>query len=336
MQVVSAGVRKRSVGRSELIRRVSWFTPARTVGSSEKSASASNTSARSSFIWIVLGSTWVPASNASARIGAPCGSTATPGRSSRKKAVLLRMNGRWRGNSSIATCSLGGLSEIVSWRKGRAIDAKAVNDVSRFTNSDACSSATGATSADARASEAKKRLSRVSGSERLRATGSRSVTSGTNASIAVLRSGPRPAKPPPKPSSELREPTRVLSSNMSKSSSSSTTAGRAWRTGIVEPAGRPARPSPGVSSMYLRPSEERGRTSRVESAGTGSISLSSFIVTCAYAVPSALLLRLDLRDEAHAGAADAHLEALHELCCIRQVRLEVVGRHERKPGVRVV
>ena len=39
--------------------------------------------------------------------------------------------------------------------------------------------------------------------------------------------------------------------------------------------------------MYLRPSEERGRTSRVESAGTGSISLSSFIVTCAYAVPSA-------------------------------------------------
>ena len=82
------------MGRSELARRVSWFTPWRTVGSSEKSASDSNTSARSSFIWMVLGSTSVPASNASARIGAPCGSTATPGRSSRKKAVLLRMKGR--------------------------------------------------------------------------------------------------------------------------------------------------------------------------------------------------------------------------------------------------
>jgi hypothetical protein len=42
--------------------------------------------------------------------------------------------------------------------------------------------------------------------------------------------------------------------------------------------------------MYLRPSDERGRTSSVESAGTGSISLSSFMVTCAYAVPSLRIL----------------------------------------------
>ena len=48
---------------------------------------------------------------------------------------------------------------------------------------------------------------------------------------------------------------------MLKKSSSSTTAGRAWRTGIVEP-GREARlPAPGDSSMYFRPSDERGRTS---------------------------------------------------------------------------
>ena len=64
-------------------------------------------------------------------------------------------------------------------------------------------------------------------------------------------------------------------------SSSSTTAGRAWRTGIVEPAASPAPLWPGVSSTYFRPSEERGRTSSVESAGSGSISLSSFIVICA-------------------------------------------------------
>ena len=223
----------------------------------------------------------MPASNASARIGAACGSTATPGRSSRKKAVLLRMNGRWRGKSRIATCSLSGLSEIVSWRNGRAIVERAVKAVSRFTNSDACSSATGAASSAARASEAKKRSRRVSGSERLRATGSRSSSSGTNASSAELTSCPRPAKPPPNPSSAFRWPTRVFASNMPNRSSSSTTAGRAWRTGITEPAARPARPSPGVSSTYLRPSDERGRTSSVESAGSGSIDLSSFIVTCA-------------------------------------------------------
>ena len=42
--------------------------------------------------------------------------------------------------------------------------------------------------------------------------------------------------------------------------------------------------------MYFRPSDERGRTSSVESAGTGSISLSSFIVTWAYAEPSSRFL----------------------------------------------
>ncbi len=153
--------------------------------------------------------------------------------------------------------------------------------MSRFTNSDACSSATGATSSAARASDAKKRFSRVSGADRFFATGSRSASSGTNAWIASLMSWPRPARPPPKPSRERRCPTRVFASNMLKKSSSSTTAGRAWRTGIVAPAGRPACPAPGVSSTYFRPSDERGLTSSVESAGIGSMLLSSFIVTCA-------------------------------------------------------
>ena len=191
------------------------------------------------------------------------------------------MNGRCSGNCSIATRSLGGLSEIVSWRKGRATDAHAVKDVSRFTNSEACSSATGATSSAARASDAKKRFRRVLGSERFLATGSRSASSGTKASIAVFTSWPRPAKPPPKPLSVFRWPTRVFASNMLNRSSSSTTGGRAWRSGMVEPAASPDWLCPGVSSTYLRPSEERGRTSSVESAGIGSICLSSFIVTCA-------------------------------------------------------
>ena len=184
---------------------MSWSTPARTIGSSEKSASASKTSARSSFIWIVFGSTSVPASKASARIGAACGSTATPGRSSRKRAVLLRMNGRWSGNSSIATCSLGGLSVIVSWRKGRAIDGERgerrvqVHEQRRLLLGHRRHLL-------GRARRARRRSGRAAspGRRGSRATGSRSLSSGTNASIAVFRSWPRPAKPPPKPSSELR------------------------------------------------------------------------------------------------------------------------------------
>ena len=67
-------------------------------------------------VWIVLGRTSVPASKASASTGAALGSTATPGLSSLKKAVLLRMNGRWRGKSRIATASETGASVIVSCR----------------------------------------------------------------------------------------------------------------------------------------------------------------------------------------------------------------------------
>ena len=122
---------------------------------------------------------------------------ATPGRSSRKKAALLRRKGRCFGNSRIATSSLGGPSEIDSWRNGRAIEASAVKVVSRFTNIEACSSATGATSVAVSASALKKRSIRVRGLARFFATGSRSSSSGWSSSIAVLRSRPRPAKPVP-------------------------------------------------------------------------------------------------------------------------------------------
>ena len=139
----------------------------------------------------------MPVSKASARIGAECGSVATPGRSSLKNAALLRRNGRCTGKSRIASSSAGGLSLIVSWMNGRATDASEVNEMSRLVNSDACCSATGATSLAVSASARKKRPSRVSGSDRLRSTGSASRTSGTKAAMAVFRSWPRPASPPP-------------------------------------------------------------------------------------------------------------------------------------------
>ena len=83
------------------------------------------------------------------------------------------------------------------------------------------------------------------------------------------------------PSREFRWPTRVFASNMLKTSSSSTVGRTSW-VPIVEPVASVSPPfGPGSSSMYLRPSAERGRTRSFEPAGSGSIDLSSFIVTCA-------------------------------------------------------
>ncbi len=46
--------------------------------------------------------------------------------------------------------------------------------------------------------------------------------------------------------------------------------------------------------------------------------------------------RLDLVDEAHARAPDTDLVALHQTDGVGQLRLEVIGRHERKPRIGVV
>ena len=82
----------------------------------------------------------MPLTSASASTGADEGRVAIPGRSSRNSAVELRMKGRWRGNSRIATASVGGDSTIASWMNGRATLASAMKVVSRFTNSEACCS----------------------------------------------------------------------------------------------------------------------------------------------------------------------------------------------------
>ena len=146
----------------------------------------------------VFGSTSVPASKASARIGAECGSVAMPGRSSRKNAALLRRNGRWIGNSRMASSSLGGPSQIVSWMYGRATEASAVNVVSRFTNSDACTSPDRGGLAGGVAELLEEAAQpRVAATPGCFATGWRSSSSGTSAAIAVLMSRPRPARPPP-------------------------------------------------------------------------------------------------------------------------------------------
>ena len=230
----------------------------------------------------------------------------------------------------MATCSLAGLSEIVSWRNGRAIDAKAVNEVSRFTNSDACSSATGATSSDARASEAKKRLSRVSGSDRLRATGSRSVSSGTNASIARLTSWPRPGEAAAEAVERVARPhARLVVEHVEQLVELDD--GRTRLANRDRGAG--GQPRAALARGELDVLEAEGGARAHEQGRVGRhrldllVELHRDLRVCR---PVGALARLDLRDEAHARAADADLEALHQLRRVRQVGLQVVGRHERQ------
>ncbi len=315
---------------------MSWSTPPCTSGSSEKSASVSNTSARSSFSGGVCGRISVPASKASARIGAECGSVATPGRSSAKKAALLRRNGRWRGNSRIATSSLGGPSLIDSWRKGRAIDASAVKVVSRFTNIDACSSATGATSVAVSASALKKRPSCVCRFARLVATGSRSSTqraqlvdggvqvpsaAGEAGAVAVERVARADAR------LVVEHVEEVVDLHDLGPRLADRHRGARGEAGLAAPG----------HDLEVLEAERRARPH--EHGGVGGQRLDLLVqlqrdLGVGGAVRPAH--RLDLRHLAHARAADAHVEALDQLGGVRQVGLQVVGGHERQAGVRVV
>ena len=51
---------------------------------------------------------------------------------------------------------------------------------------------------------------------------------------------------------------------------------RVLESGIVAPSGKPCGDVPRVTSMYLRPSAERGRMMIVESTGSGLMPVSSF------------------------------------------------------------
>ena len=96
---------------------------------------------------------------------------------------------------------------------------------------------------------------------------------------------------------------------------------------------------PGISSTYLRPSAERGRTDSVESTDSGSIFLSRLRSSTAMArsLPFDRLPRArDVLDDPDAEAARAHLVALHELGAVRHLGLQLVGGHERQAVVRLV
>ena len=85
-------------------------------------------------------------------------------------------------------------------------------------------------------SSSKKRLSCVSGSDRLRATGWMSRSSEGRTPSAALMLEPRPAKASPKPRRFSCIAGRVASSNMLMNSSNSTGVGVDAEVGIVSPS----------------------------------------------------------------------------------------------------
>jgi hypothetical protein len=102
----------------------------------------------------------------------------------------------------------------------------------------------------------------------------------------VLIASPRPAKASPKPRVLAAAASRVASSNMLRTSSNSTGVGVAASIGIVAPSSKPSPLVPRVISTYFRPSAERGRTSSVESRGSGDTLRSSVRSSTAIVLPS--------------------------------------------------
>ena len=147
--------------------------------------------------------------------------------------------------------------------------------------SDASCGATGASSSTTRVTPRIARRSPVRRSARLPATwSSRSTSSGAEAT-ASLKSAPRPASAGPASLSVRCVAVRVSWSNVLMTWSSSTVS-RARASGSWPPCpiARPRVPS--LSSRYLSPSGDRGRTVTCESSCSGSSVLSSFRVSLAY------------------------------------------------------
>ena len=119
--------------------------------------------------------------------------------------------------------------------------------------------------------------SSLRGLDRLRMTGVRRTKNGRSSPIVSLMSSPRPANASPNPSSALLG---VHAGARRERRQHVLELGRraAWRcaAGTVAPSSNVCSARPGISSTYLRPSAERGRTPKRVSTDSGSISLSSF------------------------------------------------------------
>ena len=205
----------------------------------------------------------VPTSSASASVGAAVRSARDAGPQVAEQALRVRQERpRICGSARVAASSAGGPPRIDCCMRRRDASASAANVVSRLRKS--AGLGLGHRRDDrARSARAPGRSATAAsrGSDRFCITGTRLRSSGLKASIARLRSAPRPANAVPNSSMFVRPAARVRSSNVLKTSSSSTGAGVAWRQrdrrAVLEARGCSC---PRVICTYFSPSAERGRT----------------------------------------------------------------------------
>ena len=116
-------------------------------------------------------------------------------------------------------------------------------------------------------------------------------------------------------------------------------ASACWPTVIEEPSAIVSFEFPRLSSTYLRPSA-RARADADRRVGGDRRGVRVELVSSRHradGLPVRLVvLGVMLSTDAHAEAAHAHLVALHELGAVGQLRLELVGGHERQAVVGVV
>ncbi len=170
---------------------------------------------------------------------------------------------------------------------------------------------------------------------RFRATGARSVSSGTNAPIALLMSGPRPASAWPNPIVEAATPTRVGRREHRQDLVEVDRGPRlADRHGgaVGESASRVAGRDLEVleSDRSLQPDREPGvDRQRLDALIHAQVQLRD-------RAPAREPLRGHARDDADQRPADPHVRAVRQLARVGDLDVELVARHERQAVGRVV
>ncbi len=302
---------KASGGERTLLKAVRSRIPSRETGSllrlSSDCAVGSSWALKAGEIWSAL----VPTATAWAASLETGAKTWKPGRSSLKKTAVLARKGRILGRVSIATSSVSGAFEIVSWMKGRETSARARKVVSRSTKSWPWTSATGAASAavaeraeladrgveaDTAPGESVAELEEV-GLDR----GPGGLVEHIEDLVDLDRFGPRRGKRDRLPRSEALGGVAALDFQ------------------VLEPEGR------------ARPHDHR----RVLGQGI-EILVQLHVDLGADRARFLVLDRLDLLDLADPGAADPDLVARHQGGGVRELGGELVGGHEGQPLVRLI
>ena len=140
-------------------------------------------------------------------------------------------------------------------------------------------------------------------------TGWMSRSSGRNAPIAVLIDSPRPANAVAEALAGSPARPRACPRRTCSGTRRARPASRPARARSCRRPGKSRADLPRVISTYFRPSADRGRTSSVESFGSGPASLSSVSVRTAITRPLSSCFGLDLGDRADARAADLDVVA---------------------------